>query len=81
MPYDERQAALAIARLMDEKRRLREQLSQALARVNELSDENQRLRQRVEELERVAARQAAPFRRSDKNKKDPILTITRHLND
>jgi transposase len=47
-------------------------------RIEELEAENARLRQllqalqdRVEELERAAARQAAPFRRPDKDRKPP----------
>jgi transposase len=37
-------------------------------RIAELEAENQRLRERIEELERAAARQAAPFRRPEKKK-------------
>lgn len=47
-------------------------------RIPELEAENARLRQliktlqdRIEELERAAARQAAPFRRKDKDRKPP----------
>ena len=71
MAYDEEQAALTIAKLRRENRELREQLRQALERGDGLSDELDRLKQRLEELEREAARQAAPFRRRDKKKVNP----------
>ena len=71
MPYDEYQAALAIAKLQRENRELREQLQQALSRADQLAAENERLTQRLEELEREAARQAAPYRRRQGKKIDP----------
>lgn len=53
-------------------------LQEALALIEELRrenaglcEENTRLRERIEELERVAARQAAPFRRREKKKVPP----------
>ena len=53
-------------------------LQEALALIEELRrqnaslrEENARLRERIEELERVAARQAAPFRRREKKKVPP----------
>jgi len=48
MPYDEYQAALAIAKLQRENRELREQLQQALSRADQLAAENERLTQRLE---------------------------------
>lgn len=39
--------------------------------VAELRAENQRLRRRIEELEQLATRQAAPFRRTEQNKIPP----------
>jgi transposase len=71
MAYDELQAALTIADLQRENRELRQQLGQALQSLQGQTDENERLRQRLEELEREAARQAAPFRRRNKKKVDP----------
>lgn len=71
MHYDELQAALAIAKLQAENRELREQLRQALERGDRLADENEQLQKRLEELEREAARQAAPFRRRERKKVDP----------
>jgi transposase len=41
------------------------------AEVSRLRAENQQLRNRLDELERAAARQAAPFRRREKAKKPP----------
>lgn len=70
MPYDELQAALAIAKLQAENRDLRERLGQALERGDQLARENEQLRARLEELEREAARQAAPFRRRERKKVD-----------
>ena len=64
MAFNELQAALAIADLQRENRELRKQLKEALQALQKVTDENQRLRQRLEELEREAARQAAPFRRT-----------------
>jgi transposase len=47
-------------------------LIEELRRQNEtLREENARLRERIEELERAAARQAAPFRRRQKKKVPP----------
>jgi transposase len=71
MAYDELQAALAIAKLQGENQQLREQLRQALERGDHLTAENQQLRKRLEELEREAARQAAPFRRRERKKVNP----------
>jgi len=51
--------------------RLRQQLDAALARIAELEDENAKLRQRLSDLEREAARQAAPFRRREAKKVPP----------
>lgn len=71
MPYNEYHAALVIGNLQAENRELREELGQALHRGNRLSDEVAQLKRRLEELEREAARQAAPFRRREKKKVDP----------
>jgi len=71
MPYDELQAALAIARLREENRKLRAEVQQLHQERDRLADQVRQLQQRVEELEREAARQAAPFRRSDKKRVDP----------
>lgn len=71
MPYEELQAALAIAHLQAENRELREQLRQALERGDQLATKNEELQKRLEELEREAARQAAPFRRPKRKKVDP----------
>jgi transposase len=43
-------------------------IDRLLARIAELEAENRALRQRLEEAERAAARQAAPFRRRDQRK-------------
>ena len=61
MAYDEQSAALKISQLLQENGEQREQLESAQAMIAEL-------RQRIEELERAAARQAAPFRREEKKK-------------
>jgi len=71
MPYNELQAALAIAKLQRENGELREQLRRVSERADQLADENERLNKRLEELEREAARQAAPFRRRERKKVDP----------
>lgn len=78
MPYDERQAALAIAKLQRENRELRGendalrgQLGQVFEQVDRLTEEKQQLQSRLEQLEREAARQAAPFRRRQRKKVDP----------
>jgi transposase len=71
MPYDEFQAAMAIAKLQEENRELREQLRQALERGDRCAGELEQLKKRLEELEREAARQAAPFRRRERKKVDP----------
>ncbi len=71
MPYNEYQAALVIGNLQAKNRELREELGQALHRGNRLSDEVAQLKRRLEELEREAARQAAPFRRRETKKVDP----------
>ena len=71
MPYDECQAAKAIAKLQAENRALRAQLAEVVSRADQLADENSQLKKRLEELEREAARQAAPFRRRKRKKVDP----------
>jgi transposase len=71
MGFDERSAGSRIAELMDENHRLREELSRVVALVESLQAENQRLQSRLDELERVAARQAAPFRREERKKVPP----------
>lgn len=71
MAFDERQAALLIAQLRRENQELRAQLKQVMERADRLAEENEQLKGRVEELERVAARQAAPFRRRERKKVDP----------
>lgn len=71
MPFNEYQAAVAIAKLQDENRALRKHLEEALQQVGKLLDEKERLHQRLGELERQAARQAAPFRRRERKKVDP----------
>lgn len=73
MAYDELQAALAIAKLHERVRQLQEQLDQALQQNDQLRRENEQFQQRLEELERAAARQAAPFRRREKKKVDPSV--------
>ena len=50
---------------------LREQVARLGGKLEQAQRENQRLRDRVEELERAAARQAAPFRRQPHQKKNP----------
>ena len=55
MPYDEYQAAIAIAGLQSENRELRKQLESALKRLDQLSQENRQLKERLAELERKAA--------------------------
>jgi len=47
---------------------LQAQNSALLARIEQLEQENQALRQQLEEAQRVAARQAAPFRRPEPKK-------------
>lgn len=71
MGFDERAAALRIAELMGENRRLREELSTIQGQVESLQAENRRLQEHLSELERAAARQAAPFRRAEKQKVPP----------
>ena len=71
MAYDERQAALTIAKLVRENRKLREELAEVHLRITELTEENRRFKERIEKLERTAACQAAPFRRRDCKKVDP----------
>ena len=71
MPFDELQAALVIAELQRENRRLGAQLGQVLERADRLADENEQLKKRLQELERISARQAAPFRRRERKKVDP----------
>lgn len=68
MPYDEFQAAVAIAKLRAENRELREQLREALERGDQLAADNEQLNKRLEEPEREAARQAAPPRRRERKK-------------
>src|SRR5262245_9536358 len=50
---------------------LQQRLADALRRVEDLTAENARLREQLEQAQRQAARQAAPFRRPDSHKKDP----------
>ena len=66
MGYNERQAALRIAELVTENHRLRDELSVAVKQLDSLRSENRHLPERLAELERASARQAAPFRREDK---------------
>jgi len=68
MGYDERQAALRMAELVTENRQLREQLSTAEKELEALRSANRHLQERLAELERASARQAAPFRRREKQK-------------
>ncbi len=68
MDFDERQAALRIAELVAENRQLRDELSVAVKQLDSLRSENGQLHQRLAELERASARQAAPFRREEKKK-------------
>jgi hypothetical protein len=58
---------LRIQQLLDENQALR----QRIAELEQLEQLVATLKQRIEELERVAARQAAPFRRRDSKKKPP----------
>lgn len=71
MSYNELQAALALSGARRENQELRLQLEQALGLIQQLNDENAQLKKRLEELEREAARQAAPFRRRNRKKIDP----------
>jgi len=57
--------------LLAENARLRRELCVALDRVRSLEETNTRLEGRLAELERTAARQAAPFRRREKKKVPP----------
>jgi hypothetical protein len=50
---------------------LQQRLEDALRRVEDLTAENARLREQLDQAQRQAARQAAPFRRPDSHKKDP----------
>lgn len=54
--------------MMSENRRLREELAVAVGRVEALEAENRKLQDRLDAVERAAARQAAPFRREEKKK-------------
>jgi predicted nuclease with TOPRIM domain len=57
---DERTAEI-LEELRAENRRLRE-------RIDQLENENRRLREQLEEALKLAARQAAPFRRDERDK-------------
>jgi transposase len=57
-----------IEQLRAENAQLRKQLADALSTVARLEQENRDLRLRLEELEKAAARQAAPFRRPESKK-------------
>lgn len=52
-------------------RDLERQLAEALQRIDELAAENRQLRNQLEQSQKEAARQAAPFRRSEKDKIPP----------
>ena len=65
-PRDQR-----IGELEAENSRLREALAARDAQIEQLRELNKQLQDRIEELERAAARQAAPFRRKDKDRKSP----------
>jgi len=71
MGFDERQAALRIGELMDENHRLREELAAVAGTLESLRAENRRLAELLEELQRTTARQAAPFRREERQKAPP----------
>lgn len=60
-----------LSQLQAENTRLGEALAAGEARIEELQKVIQQLQERIAELERAVARQAAPFRRQDKNKKPP----------
>ena len=64
------QSAL-IEELRAENARLRRELSEALERIDSLEKINADLEARLKELEREAARQAAPFRREESKKFRP----------
>lgn len=64
------QSAL-IEELRAENARLRRELSEALKRIDSLEKINADLEARLKELEREAARQAAPFRREESKKVPP----------
>jgi len=68
MAYDERQAALEIARLQEQVRRLQAENERLQTENRQLSEKLDRLQKQVAELERTNARQAAPFRREEKKK-------------
>ena len=68
MAYDERQAALEIARLLEQVRRLQAENERLQTENRQLSEKLDRLQKQVAELERTNARQAAPFRREEKKK-------------
>lgn len=68
MAYDERQAALEIARLLGEVRRLEAENERLRGENRQLREQLDRLQQQVGELERITARQAAPFRREEQKK-------------
>jgi len=60
-----------IEELEAENARLREALAVRDAQIEQLRQLIKQLQDRIEELERAAARQAAPFRRKDKDRKPP----------
>ena len=68
MAYDERQAALEIARLQEQVRRLQAENERLQTENRQLGEQLGRLQKQVAELERASARQAAPFRREEKKK-------------
>src|SRR3990170_3031889 len=68
MAYDERQAALEIARLLEQVRRLQAENERLQTENRQLSEKLDRLQKQVAEIERTNARQAAPFRREEKKK-------------
>jgi transposase len=68
MAYDERQAALELARLLGKVRRLQAENERLQSENQQLREQLGRLQHQVAELERTAARQAAPFRREEQKK-------------
>jgi transposase len=68
MAYDERQAALEMARLLGEVRRLQAENERLLTENRQLREKLDRFEKQVAELERITARQAAPFRREEPQK-------------
>jgi transposase len=68
MAYDERQAALELARLREELRRLQAENERLQTENRQLREQLERVQQQVGALERITARQAAPFRREEQKK-------------